>query len=107
MANPTIYVGALAPEGITVTIDPPTGVNATVLQTCSGVTLKAKRVGAGGSPASWAAQILSTTPLVVEYQFQGSDVATAGDYTIVPTLAVQGGTIRAEKFTLTVTDPFA
>lgn len=107
MDNPTIYINALAPEGITVTIDPPSGVNATVLETVSGVTLKAKRIGAGGSPASWVAQILTRTPLVVEYQFLTGDVDTAGDYVIVPTLTVQGGTIRAEAFTLTVTDPYA
>jgi hypothetical protein len=104
VANPTIYVGALAPEGITVTIDPPEGVNANVLQTCTGVTLKAKR--AGGTLQSWPAQIITRTPLVVEYQFLTGDVDTAADYVIVPTLTVQGGTIRAEAFTLTVTDPF-
>ena len=106
MANPTIYVGARAPEGITVTIDPPEGVNASVLASCSGVTLEAKR--AGGSPATWAAQIIARgASLTVEYQFLAGDVDTVGDYVIVPTLAVQGGTIRAEAFTLAVTDPYA
>lgn len=107
MANPRIYVGALAPEGITVTIEAPTG-GSSILSTVSSVALLAHRDGAGGSPVSWPAQIVQRTPkLVVEHQFLSGEVSVAGDYVVVPTLTVSTGTIRAEAFTLEVIDPYA
>lgn len=109
MTTPFVYVGAVAPEALQVTITPeqvvaPPG---TALD-LSTVTACSLRVHGKTSVVFWETTILSQTSneLVVVHEFaaDGTDVPVQDKLSIMPHLTVSGGIRRCEKFTLPVVD---
>jgi hypothetical protein len=101
----TVYVGALAPERVEVTITNAALASAPLdLSTVTAVNLAVR------SPVqsfTWALTVTSqsTTEIVGHYAFGEGDVGAAGDYDVTVLLTVPGGVRRAGPTVLRVREP--
>lgn len=101
----TVYVGALAPERVVVTID-----NAELASSpldLSTVTAVALDVRAPSQRFVWALTITSqtSTRIVGYHDFAEGDVGEAGNYKIMAQMTVPGGVRRAGPSVLEVREP--
>jgi hypothetical protein len=101
----TVYVGALAPERVEVTID-----NADLASDpldLSTVTAAVLDVRTPSRAFAWPLTITTQTTdaIVGYYEFVAGDVGAAGDYKITVLLTVSGGTRRAGPTVLKVREP--
>ena len=101
----TVYVGALAPENVQITITNAALASAPLdLSTVTTITLD---VDAPSQSFSWAAQIMSqsATEIVCKHEFAEGETGEAGDYKIMVILTVPGGVRRAGPTVLKVREP--
>lgn len=100
MADAVTVAGAVAPEGLRVTIAP--GGSGLDLSTVTGVTVALQ--SRDGEVKTWTLGIVSqsTTELVVRRSFQANDVPRPEIYRGVISLAVPGGTRRCQPIRLIV-----
>lgn len=101
----TVYVGALSPERVEVTID-----NAALASTpldLSTVTAVDLDVRTPVQRFTWPLVVTSqsATQIVGTYDFQEGDLGAAGDYKIMALLTVPSGVRRAGPTVLKVREP--
>ncbi len=101
----TVYVGALAPERVEVTIANADLASAPLdLSTVTAVNLD---VRTPSQRFTWALTITaqSSTQIVGYHEFAAGDVGGAGDYKVIANLTVPGGVRRAGPTVLKVREP--
>lgn len=99
----TVYVGAVAPESIEVTVRQ--GLSDLDLSTVSAASFSVELPDR--SLTTWSATISgqTATQLTLTHTFAAPDVPSSGRYVLVPILTVPGGTHRANRITITAEDP--
>lgn len=104
--RPVAYVGAVAPEGVSISISQ--GDSGIDLSTVTGVSMLVQRPD--GTETTWAGVIISgatALALTASHTFQAGDLDRPGRYVIVVALTVPAGVIRTRPRILTVLGKFS
>lgn len=103
--RPVAYVGAVAPEGVAVTVGQ--GESGIDLTTATAASMLVKLPD--GTETTWTAVLSGATSLsvVATHTFAAGDLTQRGRYVVVVALTVPGGTIRTRPKILTVLSQYA
>ena len=100
----TVYVNALSPQAVSMTITAPAGID---LTTATSVSLTVKKPS--GAQVTWTTSIVSaaTATMTVSHPFDAGDVDQAGQYVVVPTVTFPSGPRFGSRALFRVEDHFA